>query len=256
MKKLQCNWRKMKIIRLNNFLFILNLRQGAILIAVHQIALSSFVLIILLVGISHVGEMLTLLHNDMEDEAERRGFFEVKYGGGHLLFHESDLPTSNNQKRFVKAQHLASATVILLYTSTALTAAYLACCIMLLHGAVRCRRAFLLPWIAAACIALLLLLVALALADTYPCLVNLFGGHNLYHFGCAIFVLTFVYAISAVTSFALETSAVAAARGASCAENNDERGERLLLLDHAAHSSLLSAAQLKRMSSCTRTQFV
>lgn len=70
-------------------------------------ALSSFVLIILLVGISHVGEMLSMLHNDMEDDAERRGFYEIAYGE-HLTFHEGDVVSSNNQLRFAIAQHLAS----------------------------------------------------------------------------------------------------------------------------------------------------
>ncbi|CAK1547294.1 unnamed protein product [Leptosia nina] len=167
------------MIRLNNFLYVFNLRQGTILIAVHQIALSSFVLIILLVGISHLGQMLQLLHNDMKDEEERRGFYGVGYGD-QVIFHESDVISTNNQARFVKAQHLAS------------------------------------------------------------------------DFGCAIFVLTFIYAICAVSSFALET-------GGQCSQavtNNDERGERLLLLDHVAHSSLLSAAQLNKLSHGTRTQFV
>ncbi|CAH2266812.1 jg9427 [Pararge aegeria aegeria] len=168
------------MIRLNNFLYVFNLRQGTILIAVHQIALSSFVLIILLVGISHVGEMLSMLHNDMEDDAERRGFYEINYGN-HVTFHEGGVVSTNNQLRFAKAQHLAS------------------------------------------------------------------------DFGCALFVLTFIYAICAVSSFALETG------GGRCARTslaNDERGERLLLLDHAAHSSLLSAAQLNKLSHGTRTQFV
>lgn len=115
------------MIRLNNFLYVFNLRQGTILIAVHQIvsnytqvnyflslyyilrwtslsqALSSFILIILLVGISHVGEMLSMLHNDMEDDAERRGLY-----GERLTFHEGEVISSNNQRRFAKAQHLAS----------------------------------------------------------------------------------------------------------------------------------------------------
>lgn len=64
-------------------------------------------LIILLVGISHVGEMLSMLHNDMEDDAERRGFYEIAYGE-HLTFHEGDVVSTNNQLRFAKAQHLAS----------------------------------------------------------------------------------------------------------------------------------------------------
>lgn len=69
---------------------------------------------------------------------------------------------------------------------------------------------------------------------------------------CALFVLTFIYAICAVSSFALETgSGRCRTRAAS-----DERGERLLLLDHAAHSSLLSAAQLNKLSHGTRSQFV
>ncbi|XP_047529292.1 uncharacterized protein LOC125065616 isoform X2 [Vanessa atalanta] len=228
----QCKLSHKMMIRLKNFLYVFNLRQGTILIAVHQIALSSFVLIILLVGISHVGEMLSMLHNDMEDDAERRGFYEITYGE-HLTFHE--------------------VTVIFLYTSTILTAIYLMCCISLLHGAVKYKREYVLPWIMAACVAVVLLIVAIVIGDGYPCVVNLFGGHNLYHFGCALFVLTFIYAICAVSSFALETGGGRCAR-ASLA--NDERGERLLLLDHAAHSSLLSAAQLSKLSHGTRTQFV
>ncbi|XP_050346098.1 uncharacterized protein LOC126770636 [Nymphalis io] len=248
----QCKLSHKMMIRLNNFLYVFNLRQGTILIAVHQIALSSFVLIILLVGISHVGEMLSMLHNDMEDDAERRGFYEISYGE-HLTFHEGDVVSSNNQIRFAKAQHLASVTVIFLYTSTILTSIYLMCCISLLHGAVKYKREYVLPWIMAACVAVVLLIIAIVIGDGYPCVVNLFGGHNLYHFGCALFVLTFIYAICAVSSFALETGGGRCAR-ASLA--NDERGERLLLLDHAAHSSLLSAAQLSKLSHGTRTQFV
>ncbi|CAG9786077.1 unnamed protein product [Diatraea saccharalis] len=103
----QCNLSHKMMIRLNNFLYVFNLRQGTILIAVHQIALSSFVLIILLVGISHVGEMLSMLHTDMEDDAESRGFYEVTYGQ-QLTFHEGDVVSTNNQRRFAKAQHLAS----------------------------------------------------------------------------------------------------------------------------------------------------
>lgn len=73
----------------------------------HSQALSSFILIILLVGISHVGKMLSLLHNDMEDDAERRGFYDVSYGD-QLTFHEGEVISTNNQRRFAKAQHLAS----------------------------------------------------------------------------------------------------------------------------------------------------
>lgn len=130
-KTKRCKVTHKMIIRLNNFLYVFNLRQGTILIAVHQIvstcfyiffllkvllfnlnslcfqALSSFILIILLVGISHVGEMLSMLHNDMEDDAERRGFYEVGYGE-QLHFHEGEVISTNNQRRFAKAQHLAS----------------------------------------------------------------------------------------------------------------------------------------------------
>lgn len=239
------------MIRLNNFLYVFNLRQGTILIAVHQIALSSFILIILLVGISHVGEMLSMLHNDMEDDADRRGLYEVAYLDH---YHNGEVTSTNNQRRFAKAQHLASVTVIFLYTSTILTSIYLMCCISLLHGAVKYKREYVLPWIMAACIGVILLIIAIIIGDGYPCVVNLFGGHSLYHFGCALFVLTFIYAICAVCSFALETG------NGRCARANhttiDERGERLLLLDHAAHSSLLSAAQINKLNSGTRTQFV
>ncbi|XP_028177978.1 uncharacterized protein LOC135074640 [Ostrinia nubilalis] len=246
----QCKISHEMMIRLNNFLYVFNLRQGTILIAVHQIAMSSFVLIILLVGISHVGEMLSMLHADMEDDAESRGFFEVSYGQ-QLVFHEGDVISTNNQRRFAKAQHLASVTVIFLYTSTILTSIYLMCCISLLHGAVKYKREYVLPWIMAACVGVVLLLVAIVVGDGYPCIVSLFGGHKLYHLFCALFVLTFIYAICAVSSFALETG------GGRCRRTrSDERGERLLLLDHAAHSSLLSAAQLTKLSHGTRTHFV
>ncbi|KAJ8728245.1 hypothetical protein PYW07_017038 [Mythimna separata] len=241
------------MIRLNNFLYVFNLRQGTILIAVHQIALSSFILIILLVGISHVGEMLSMLHNDMEDDADRRVLYEATYGD-HISYHNGDVISTNNQRRFAKARHLASVTVIFLYTSTMLTSIYLMCCISLLHGAVKYKREYVLPWILAACIGVVLLIVAIVVGDGYPCVVNLFGGHNLYHFGCALFVLTFIYAICAVSSFALETGSGRCARTVRAA--SDERGERLLLLDHAAHSSLLSAAQLNKLNSGTRSQFV
>ncbi|XP_004932605.1 uncharacterized protein LOC114240656 [Bombyx mandarina] len=249
----KCKLSHKMMIRLNNFLYVFNLRQGTILIAVHQIALSSFILIILLVGISHVGEMLNMLHNDMEDDAERRGFYEVAYGD-KLTFHEGEVTSRNNQRRFAKAQHLASVTVIFLYTSTILTSIYLMCCISLLHGAVKYKREYVLPWIMAACVGVVLLIVAIVVGDGYPCIVNLFGSHNFYHFGCALFVLTFIYAICAVSSFALETGSGRCAR--SNLANSDERGERLLLLDHAAHSSLLSAAQLNKLSTGTRSQFV
>ncbi|XP_013143179.1 PREDICTED: uncharacterized protein LOC106107045 [Papilio polytes] len=246
----ECKLLVKMIRRVNNFLFFFNLRQGTILIAVHQIALSSFILIILLVGISHVGEMLTLLHNDMEDDAERRGFYEVAYGN-QLRFHEGDVISTNNQRRFANAQYLASVTVIVLYTSTILTSIYLMCSISLLHGAVKYKKEYIFPWIVAAIIDLLLLISAVIIGDGYPCIINLFNGHNMYHFTCALFVASFVYAICAVTSFSMEVSAMQCARHLA-----DERGERLLLLDHAAHSSLLSAAQLNKLSHGTRTHFV
>ncbi|VVC89068.1 uncharacterized protein LOC126979239 [Leptidea sinapis] len=242
------------MLRLNNFLYVFNLRQGTILIAVHQIALSSFFLIVLLVGISHLGEMLQLLHNDMKDEEERRGFYGVGYGD-HVKFHESDVISTNNQLRFIKAQRLASFTVVFLYTSTILTTIYLICSISLLHGAVKYKRQYILPWIMAACIAVVLLLTVIILGDGYPCIIKLFGGHNMYHFGCALFILTFIYAICAVSSFAIETGS-GHCRTTHSQTNSDERGERLLLLDHAAHSSLLSAAQLNKLSHGTLTHFV
>ncbi|CAH3901874.1 unnamed protein product [Pieris brassicae] len=195
--------------------------------------------------------MLQLLDNDMKDDEERRGFYGVGYGD-QVIFHESDVISTKNHARFVKAQHLASVTVVILYTSTILTAIYLMCSISLLYGAVKYKREYVLPWIMAACIAVVLLINFIIVFDGYPCIINLFGGHTIYHFGCTLFVLTFIYAICAVSSFALET-------GGRCHEsitNNDERGERLLLLDHAAHSSLLSAAQLNKLSHGTRTHFV
>lgn len=48
-----------------------------------------------------------MLHADMEDDAESRGFYEVAYGQ-QLVFHEGDVISTNNQRRFAKAQHLAS----------------------------------------------------------------------------------------------------------------------------------------------------
>lgn len=54
------------------------------------------------------------------------------------------------------------------------------CCISLLHGAVKYKREYVLPWIMAACVAVVLLIVAIVIGDGYPCVVNLFGGHNLY----------------------------------------------------------------------------
>ncbi|KAF9815420.1 hypothetical protein SFRURICE_011572 [Spodoptera frugiperda] len=197
--------------------------------------------------------MLSMLHNDMEDDADRRGLYEMAYGD-HFSYHNGEVISTNNQRRFAKARHLASVTVIFLYTSTMLTSIYLMCCISLLHGAVKYKREYVLPWIMAACIGVVLLIVAIIVGDGYPCVVNLFGGHNLYHFGCALFVLTFIYAICAVSSFALETGSGRCARNVRAA--SDERGERLLLLDHAAHSSLLSAAQLNKLNSGTRTHFV
>lgn len=71
-------------------------------------------------------------------------------------------------------------TVIFLYTSTILTSIYLMCCISLLHGAVKYKREYVLPWIMAACVAVVLLIVAIVIGDGYPCVINLFGGHNLY----------------------------------------------------------------------------
>ncbi|XP_068632195.1 uncharacterized protein [Battus philenor] len=249
----KCRQFRKMMIRLKNFLYVLDLRQGTILIAVHQIAISSFFLIILLVAVSHVGGMLAMLHNDMEDDAERRGFYEVAYGG-QMTFHEGDVVSTNNQRRFAKAHHHANVTVIFLHTSTLLTSIYLMCCISLLHGAVKYKREYILPWIIAACIAVILSIIALVIGDGYPCVVSTFGGHNLYRFGSAFVMLTYIYSIYTVTSFALETG------GGSCARNtvtsNDERGERLLLLDHAAHSSLLSTAQLNKLSHGTKTQFV
>lgn len=58
-------------------------------------------------GISHVGEMLSMLHNDMEDDAERHGFYQVAYGD-QMSFHEGEGISINNQRRFAKAQNLAS----------------------------------------------------------------------------------------------------------------------------------------------------
>lgn len=43
----------------------------------------------------------------MEDDAERRGFYDAALGD-QLMFHEGDVISTNNQRRFAKAQHLAS----------------------------------------------------------------------------------------------------------------------------------------------------
>ncbi|XP_072931877.1 uncharacterized protein [Epargyreus clarus] len=246
----QCKLSKM--LRLNNFLFAFSLRQGTILIAAHQITLFSFVLIILLICLTHVGKVLTLLHDDMEDDAERRGFYEVNYRN-QMTFHEGDVISTNNQRRFAKAQHLASVTVIILYTSTILASIYLMCCISLLHGAIKYKREYMLPWVIASCVSITPFMAAMILGDSYPNIVDIYGGHNYYRFICVFLMLTFLYAFWAVCSFVLETGESRCARAMLA---NDERGERLLLLDHAAHSSLLSAAQLNKLSHGTRTHFV
>lgn len=54
------------------------------------------------------------------------------------------------------------------------------CCISLLHGAVKYKREYVLPWIMAACVGVVLLIVAIVVGDGYPCIVSLFGGHKLY----------------------------------------------------------------------------
>ncbi|XP_053607091.1 uncharacterized protein LOC128673351 [Plodia interpunctella] len=248
----QCNLSHKMIIRLKKFLYIFNLRQGTILIAVHQIALSSFALIILLVGIFHLDEMLSMLQNDMADDADRQGLY-LEYG--HVIeLQEGDFYSANfNRRRFAKGQHLASVTVIFLYTSTILTSIYLLCCVSLLHGAVKYKREYVTLWIMAAIVALSLLLMAIFIGDGYPWVVKFFGGHCIYRFGCALFVLSFIYAICAVSSFVME---IGCRRCRSARTASDERGERLLLLDQAAHSSLLSSAQLHKLSHGTRSQFV
>ncbi|KPI93032.1 hypothetical protein RR46_14253 [Papilio xuthus] len=194
--------------------------------------------------------MLTLLHNDMEDDAERRGFYEVAYGN-QLRFHEGDVISTNNQRRFAKAQDLASVTVKILYTSTIMTSIYLLCSIMLLHGAVNYKKEYILPWTLVALINLLLLIFAISIGEGHPSVIDLFNGHTMYHFTSSLLLASFMYAIATVISFSYEISSM------QCAQQfADERGERLLLLDHAAHSSLLSAAQLNKLSNGTRTHFV
>ncbi|VVC89067.1 unnamed protein product [Leptidea sinapis] len=182
----------------------------------------------------------------------------------HLAFkrqvqeRDAELYAAKNHMAFFEVSPLCDfniLTVVFLYTSTILTTIYLICSISLLHGAVKYKRQYILPWIMAACIAVVLLLTVIILGDGYPCIIKLFGGHNMYHFGCALFILTFIYAICAVSSFAIETGS-GHCRTTHSQTNSDERGERLLLLDHAAHSSLLSAAQLNKLSHGTLTHFV
>lgn len=51
--------------------------------------------------------MQSMLRSDMEDDAERHGLYELAYGD-QVTYHEGDVISTNNQRRFAKAQHLAS----------------------------------------------------------------------------------------------------------------------------------------------------
>lgn len=61
-----------------------------------------------------------------------------------------------------------------------LTTVYLACCILLLHGAVRYKRSYLVPWIFAASIAAILLMIAFVAGKDYPAVINFFNGLTIY----------------------------------------------------------------------------
>lgn len=58
--------------------------------------------------------MLSMLHNDMEDDADRRGLYEMAYGD-HFSYHNGEVISTNNQRRFAKARHLASGYFIVIF---------------------------------------------------------------------------------------------------------------------------------------------
>ncbi|XP_037964781.2 uncharacterized protein LOC105381764 [Plutella xylostella] len=240
----QCKHRIM--IRQHNFLFVFNLRQGTILIAVHQIALALFVLLVLAAGAAHAAGAAGALQADMADAEERREL--------DLLLRDhapGSFPLPNNQRRFRDAEHRATVSLAALQWAGALAALQLLGGLLLLYGGVRARAGPLLAWLLLALPAAPALLAALYAGSQYPCLLYLFGGPLSYHVVGALLMATLLYAICTVGSYVVQLRAGAGggARGAGA-------GERLVLLDHAARASLVSAAHLAKLSHAPATHFV
>ncbi|EEB11166.1 conserved hypothetical protein [Pediculus humanus corporis] len=125
-------------IYLKNFCCIISLRQGTLLIAIIELSLTSFMLFLLLLGITHVQDIIETVEDDLE-QLEESNWVVGQLQGLSVYF-------NNNEQKMLSGQNLASLMMVLVYTGLIVTCIHFISCVLLLYGAIRNIPQFLLPW--------------------------------------------------------------------------------------------------------------
>lgn len=105
----------------------------------HTQLISNVILFMMLLALTHAGEMINILIVDIADQKEREEYYEMPM---------NSKGESMNQVRFRTASKLATGTLTMLYSCAAMAALYLLTCLGLLFGTVKYRSELMLPWLA------------------------------------------------------------------------------------------------------------
>ncbi|XP_046434570.1 uncharacterized protein LOC124186707 [Neodiprion fabricii] len=124
----------MKMRLLQGCMHIFNLRQGTILIAITQLILSGFTMMLMVLALAHAKEIGELVARDTEDALEREAMEEIS-------------PKHMNTKRMDVAHHLATEVLYSLYSGLVITVIHFVSSILLLYGSLMNNRHFMAPWI-------------------------------------------------------------------------------------------------------------
>ncbi|XP_020711384.1 uncharacterized protein LOC105691925 [Athalia rosae] len=124
----------MKMRLLKSCMHFFNLKQGTILIAITQLFLSGFTMILMVLALAHAKEIGELVARDTEDALERETIEDMS-------------PKHMNTKRMDVAHHLATEVLYSLYSGLVITVIHFISAILLLYGSVMNNRHFMAPWI-------------------------------------------------------------------------------------------------------------
>ncbi|XP_051170777.1 uncharacterized protein LOC127287730 [Leptopilina boulardi] len=155
----------MKVGLLKNFLHFFTLRQGTVIIAKLQLLVSGYIIIFLVLGLSHVTGIEVMIVRDTEDALEREALEEI---------------TSKrlNSQKLELAHKKAIDEMFAMYFALVLTVIHFISALLLLYGALMNNRFLMTPWMMMMMTIIVSLFIALfQIKDDCPFLV-LIGGKS------------------------------------------------------------------------------
>ncbi|KAK6624326.1 hypothetical protein RUM44_011185 [Polyplax serrata] len=156
-------------LQVSSFCCIANLRQGTLLIAVIELTLTAFVLFLLLLGATHIQDIVDLVSADLQ-QLEENSWSLGSLEGLSWYF-------TNNERKMITGQQLASLMMEVVYSGLIITCIHFISCLLLLYGALRNLAHHLLPWISFVLLSIVtgcFFMLMLAFLPTQECKIGTF----------------------------------------------------------------------------------